>query len=438
MPFRWSPQIAMALILCAALGVRVGAATWWQSRLPPGERFRFGDSKSYWELARSLARDGRFQQQNEDERILRTPGYPLLLSSLFLVVGRDREPPVIAARFVGCLLGTLTVGLVVWLAWLCFDLRTALWAGVLAAADPGAIAISILVLSEASFAPCLLLQLVLWVSAVKCERRRASLGLATLGGGAAGLTTLMRPSWLLFTPLAVAASMAFAARRGRQLGIGAALMFGLIATMTPWWIRNYRVTGRFVPTTLQLGASLYDGWRPDADGASDIMQFAPRFYSELKREDKQRLEPPEDVFEYRLDRRMRDAAIEWARTHPTRVVQLMGIKFLRMWNIWPNDSELNSPLVRLMVAIGYVPILVLGLVGVYRVGVRRWDAALCFLPAVYMTCLHMVFVGSIRYRQPVMIPVIVLAAAMMARWFGRSDSTADRRVIRQGHSSRGA
>jgi hypothetical protein len=47
---------------------------------------------------------------------------------------------------------------------------------------------------------------------------------------------------------------------------------------------------------------------------------------------------------------------------------------------------------------------------------------LCVLPAVYFTLLHMIFVGSIRYRQPAMLTLAILAACGLAEWLRRRKS----------------
>ena len=192
------------------------------------------------------------------------------------------------------------------------------------------------------------------------------------------------------------------------------MVAAICVTMSPWWIRNYRAVGYFVPTTLQVGASLYDGLNPVATGASD-MHFSTPAYQAQKMEDAA-AGRCDDGFEIRLDHRMRDAALSWAVGNPGEVLRLMGHKFLRMWNVWPNAEEFRSWRLRLVVIVGYVPLLVLGIVGAWKWCRSGWPLVLCLLPAIYYTCLHMVFVSSIRYRQPAMMAWLILAAAVIAAW----------------------
>ncbi len=109
----------------------------------------------------------------------------------------------------------------------------------------------------------------------------------------------------------------------------------------------------------------------------------------------------------------RDEALAWARAYPGRTLQLAAIKFRRLWNPWPNEPKLQSVWLKIMVAATYLPLLCLSLWGIVRYGFRGWPYALCWLPAVYFTLLHVVFVASIRYREPAMIAMMPLAAAVL-------------------------
>jgi 4-amino-4-deoxy-L-arabinose transferase-like glycosyltransferase len=412
--FAWK----LAAILAVALVLRLAAGWWWQQRLPAGVKFGFGDSESYWELGRAIARGEPYEYGPDRLKIFRTPGYPALLAPLFWL---REEPPIMWARAESAMLSTAAVAGVAWLARLLFDQRTALIAAAISAVYPEAIALGAFVLSEAPFAPLMVLNLVCWTLAWKATGARGVICWSLSSGVAAGLATLMRPSWLLFVPFAaLAGAMSCASSRNategvpyralrRQVGIAIITLVGLFLTMLPWWIRNYQVAGRFVPTTLQVGASLYDGLSPMATGASD-MRFVGQFVAEQRAADAQPGADATGLFEDRLDRRMRRAAVDWATRSPGRVFRLAVHKFARMWSFVPNAGEFQSRWLRLALAMTYTPVIVLAAIGAWRFVRRDWPCLLCILPAVYLTCLHVIFVSSIRYRGPAMLPLIVLAA----------------------------
>jgi hypothetical protein len=429
------------LVLLAALGTRLAAAWWWQSRT--AGKFYFGDSESYWILGRAIAHGGPYEHGSPDARAFRAPGYPLVLAPLFALGGDD--PPIVWARVLGAVLGTAAVGGVGWIAWRLFDVRAGVAAAAIAAVEPGAVAMSVMVLSEALFCPLMVLQFALWVAAWQAGSAHRAAWLSAGAGLAAGAATLTRPGWLLFVPLAVLVGLvasyvgrtersegrrdlpngprraslrsvrptrvAGSRPRGRHLAIGAIMLLAMAAAMTPWWIRNYRVIGRFVPTTLQVGASLYDGWSPQATGASDFS-----FVERISRDERTRQAAGADEhepFEYRLDRRLKSEAVAWARENPGRVIGLAAVKFLRIWNVWPNEPGLSAWPIRLAIVVTYVPIMLLAAVGAARTIRWGWPYMLCWLPALYFTALHVVFVGSIRYRVPAMLMLAVLAGGVI-------------------------
>ncbi|MFW6171998.1 MAG: ArnT family glycosyltransferase [Planctomycetota bacterium] len=408
-------------LLAVAFGLRMAVATWWQQRL--GDRYAFGmpDTHSYWVLGHRLAEGSSYEYGGPESRIFRAPGYPLLLAGLFKLLGPKAS--MLSARIAGAVLGTLTVGGIIWLTHsilLVGSDTDRLWsqrerigwtAGGLAAVYPGAIAMSIFVLSEALFCPLMVLQLIGWVRATGAKTYRGCIVWSIAGGIAGGLAILTRPSWFLFTPLVVALVIVTGRNRRRHVLVGVCLLVAMCATMAPWWVRNYRVVGHFVPTTAQVGASLYDGLNPEATGASE-MSFTSDFHRAQKAADAAAGRTPEG-FEIRLDHRLRNAAISWAVHHPREVLRLMGRKFARMWNPWPNYEAFQTGWLGTITMLGYVPLLLLSLVGTGIWCWRGWPLMICVLPAIYYTGLHMIFVGSIRYRQPAMLVWLILAAAVI-------------------------
>ncbi len=406
---------SLTRVLAVALGLRVVAAVVvsWYVR-GRGTPCVFADTAIYWELARTIGAGEpyRVSQWGVPHHALRTPGYPLFLAACRAVFGASLP----AVRIVQAVLGALGV-------WAVYRLvgatvlgkRASGWTTPLVAAtwvavDPYVVAMSALVLSEALFVPLMVLGLwglaVLWIREGEPVARLpvvVALGTGVAMGGA----ILARPSWALFVPAVLAAWVIGAGRGARGAAWRWALVVALAtaATLAPWWARNARVVGRFVPTALWVGASLYDGINPKANGASD-MGF---------------VDGPDvrSLGESEQDAVFRDRSLSFAREHPGRVLGLAVVKLGRFWSPWPNADTLRSPGVAVGSALVTLPAYALLAVGAWD---RRRDArALVLLggPLAYFCLLHLVFVSSIRYRIPGMVPAFGLAAVGLGRLLGR-------------------
>jgi hypothetical protein len=198
----------------------------------------------------------------------------------------------------------------------------------------------------------------------------------------------------------------------------------MCCVMAPWWVRNYAITGKFVPSTLQVGASLYDGWHAGASGSSDEnMAFSIEAMQRILREEALLANSSSEVestLEWRIDRRLHQEAWGWARENPSDALRLGLIKFRKTWSPFPTARELSNPMVVLWEAVSYLFILIMSAVGLWslRADSRRWIEACWFIaPCVYLALLHMVFVGSVRYRQPGVLILCGLAGiGLSAAW----------------------
>ncbi len=399
-PWQWG------LLLALALSIRLAAAAAWECRYQGG--LVFGDSVSYWHLAKAIAH-GETYQYGDYGRVFRTPGYPMLLSPLFWLFGES--PPYFAARAIGAVLGTLGAVATGWLATLLWDSRTGWYAALLAAIHPECVLSSVPILSEAAFCPIWVVHLACLAAMWRCAGTRQAWTWATGAGVTAGLAILIRPSALLWPPLLFLVAMMrdFRAKSLAPLALSTGL---IVVVLLPWWIRNYRATGHWIPTTTQVGASLYDGCNPHANGASN-MDFVTAAIQATKSSLGDRGKHP-GIVEIEVDHRLRNEALRWVAANPFQFVRLAGVKLRRFWSPVPNEGTFNRFPFNLILATAFLSVIALAVTGLIR-GTLGWAAFfVCWLPTIYFTLLHMVFVSSVRYRQPVMFGLIAAAAPVLA------------------------
>jgi len=409
----------LATILAAGLGLRVVAAfvvRWYAARV--GKACLFDDTLIYWSLAGTIVDGTPFvvDQSGIPHYALRTPGYPLFLAACRAAFG-DRYLPV---RLVQAALGTAGIYFLYRLVARAVPGRSArevaIAAAALAAVEPYGIGLGALILSEGVFVPLMLAGLwglaVLWPGRGEGEAgegtrpgRAAAVAVAT--GVVHGVAILVRPSWALIVPALLAAWVAGAGRGRRGAAARGAILVAMAtaAVMAPWWARNGRVFGRFVPTALWVGASLYDGVSPEATGASDMRFLARPGIVDLD-------EPTQDAA-------LRARALAFAAEQPGRVASLAVVKASRFWSPWPNAETLRSPAVAWASAAVTIPLFALAAAGARDR--RRDPRALILLagPLVYFLALHLVFVSSIRYRIPGFFPALGLAAVGWRRLVAR-------------------
>jgi hypothetical protein len=275
------------------------------------------------------------------------------------------------------------------------------------AVNPYLIYFAGLLLSETLFITMLVWALVLLVPGGQNGRRLSSLGALLL----LALAVLVRPS-AIGLPFVLGAASVWMNRSLPsayqlstllwrvlvRLAVAAALVF---ICLLPWTVRNRMVLGHWVLLDTNAGFTVYDGYNPNATGGSD-QRFAQHNPELMSRDELSR----SSYLETR--------AWDYIQAHPTRVMQLMGAKLARTWSPVPLSADYGKPSLR-MIALGYsVPFDLLVLIGLFG---GRWPPSIkIFLiaPALYLSIIHALSVGSLRYRIPAEPALAVLAAAGVA------------------------
>jgi Dolichyl-phosphate-mannose-protein mannosyltransferase len=180
-----------------------------------------------------------------------------------------------------------------------------------------------------------------------------------------------------------------------------------VALMSPWWWHNYQTYGQFVRLNLGGGIVLYSGnYAGNIDGGGVDFRIEVSGYHDIA-------DPVE------RDRVLKQAALQFITENPRRFIELAGLKFIRLWQPWPYAADYSGKLFKIVSAASYLPLLAMAIVGAVWCVRRNFRALLPIALFVgYLTAIHMITIGSIRYRFP-MEPFLAVLAGAPAAWIVR-------------------
>ncbi|MFP4056678.1 MAG: ArnT family glycosyltransferase [Candidatus Brocadiia bacterium] len=358
------------------------------------------DAHSYEALATNFLRSKGLQKQDYaglfadgrpslTVRSFRPPLLPLVMAGIYALVGHAHA----AVRVAMAVLSAATCVVVARMARRVFDASTGTLAGAGMAIYPKFIYYSGGLVTETL---CTLL-LAASVATLLAARRAGGASWRWAAGGVLlGLGTLSRSSLLLF-PAAAALWVLVVCRPGRRAAGQAGLVLaGFVVAMAPWWVRNWRVHGHFVPATTEGGYTLWVTNNPRATGGGHcpMPQRRPEF---------------DGLNEYQVDRLFFRKGLRHIREHPGHFLELAGAKFVRFWRLWPHAEHVGLG-AAVVGGLSFVPVLALAVWGAAR-SLGRWRPLLLFYAVVaYFTLVHVVFMAVTRYRVPMTPYLIVLAA----------------------------
>ena len=397
-----SQRLALWLLLLTAMALRLG---WGLSRPTDAESLdKLPDQREYLVLARNLLHGQglKFVDERFGDEVLafRVPGYPLLIAAC--------GGSVRVVRAVQALLDTATVLAAYLLARQWLHAGPSLLAAALVGFNPFLIYFTGLILTETVFTTMLVWGMLLLVSSPAGEGPTWRGTFAWLAGGLLlALSVLVRQSALPL-PILLAVSAAIANRhrgapyhRRWPLPVGATILLLTLLVLFPWAYRNWRVLDQWVWTTTNGGITAYDGLNPDATGASD--QSFVRSMPELR-----------TMNEVDRSRHLGELAADFARQHPRRAAELGLIKAGRTWSPVPLSDEYRGAKYWVVGLAYSLPFDLLVILGLTTGRLSRSVKVFLLLPAIYFTAIHMLSVGSLRYRIPVEPPMAVVAASAAA------------------------
>lgn len=391
----------VVILFLIALTLRLSFLGFWYFS-GQGDRVS-SDGRGYYELAKNVREGSGFQLQGEPS-LRRPPLYPLMVSLLTVFF-----PFPFIVQLGQVFLGAANCVLLYLLGRRLFDERVGLLAGGILAVDYLSIRQTASIMPETLFIFFLLTSFYFLYGI----REREGPAPAVWSGLFAGLSLLTRDVLILYFPLAFLWLIFWKKEGTRNFKNAFAFAAALFLTVTPWILRNSLLAGRLTPITVGAGASFYLANNPmvTGGGTGGDWELGRETYFWDPREAKDL--PLPQLYTHEAEEALFQKGFKFIQEEPGQFFSLMGKKILNMWQPYQADSP---RLAQAAQAASYLPVMILGLAGIF-LNLKRWRE---FLPIfglfAYIFLLHAVLIAHIRYRYPVMPFLMIFAAFGLVRF----------------------
>lgn len=179
--------------------------------------------------------------------------------------------------------------------------------------------------------------------------------------------------------------------------------------LVPWTIRNYSVHHHIIPVTTQFGINFWIGNNPNATGTDyykvhsveeeNFVLMKQTFPRKIKNELGRKSEIERSKF-------FLSQGIKFTKQNPTKFLKLLLKKCFYYWWFAPSEINASRDVIKYktMLIIFYVPVLILGLLGILMSLSRKFikNNLLIILTIFFISITYIItHVGLIRYRIPV-------------------------------------
>ena len=180
--------------------------------------------------------------------------------------------------------------------------------------------------------------------------------------------------------------------------------------MSPWWLYQYNKYGDFVRLNLGDGIVLFSGNNPLNTSGGGVGNGN-------KGKDDMDLSVFKDIVDpIEKNKQMKNEAYKYIVENPSQFIKMSLVKFERFWRLWPHTNKYQQWYTIIASISSYGIVLALSIFFIFKYFSFYRKKLIPILGLFfYLTLIHMVTIGSIRYRFPLEPFLIIFSGYIIAK-----------------------